>query len=200
MLTTAVAVPAAAIYHQPPEEPAPPEEDEADVEIVIEGSEFKLEPNAIWIPEPGVKVRIIFVNVGRVTHALSIEGVGSTPLIGPGEEASITFTAGEAGVLEIWCPVGDHRRRGMEGVIVIGLPEELTVTITETVETTVTTTTTIVTTTTDVITQTETVTETRVETVTETVEVGQPLTAGLAAAVALVVGLLAGYAVARSRG
>jgi hypothetical protein len=132
----------------------------------------------------------MLVNEGRVTHALSVEGFGSTGLVGPGGEAVLEFTVEEEGVFSIWCPVGDHRARGMEGVLVVGLPEPATVTVTETITETLT----------------ETVTETLEQTVTETVietftfEAGVPLgQVAAAAAAALVVGAAVGYVAAVAR-
>ena len=182
------------LYHTP-SPPQPPIEESEVVEITIRGSEFKLEPNAIWIPKAGVTVKITFINDGRVTHALSVEGFGSTGLVAPGGSATLEFNVEEPMLLAIWCPVGDHRERGMEGVLVVGMPKAETVTrsVTVTVTSIETTTEYLTETTTATVVETETQTTTRtvLQTVTETVSAvpGGSITL----AVILIVGLAAGY-------
>ena len=183
-----------ALYHYPGQQPPEPgEAGEVNVEVTVVLNEFYIEPNAIWIPEPGATVRLIVVNEGRVVHALTVKGVGSTGIISPGGEATLEFTVEESMVLEIWCPVGDHRQRGMEGVLVVGVPQPQTVTVERSVTVTQVTTTTETVTTTSTITSETTLTETETETVTET----NVAATAAAAIVALVVGIAVGL-IARS--
>lgn len=189
---------AAAYYHSP--EPPPPEPEEGEVvEIVVRGTEFELIPNAIWVAEPGLTLRIIFVNEGRVSHAFAVEGVGSTSVIGPGENATLEFVVEEEGILVIFCPVANHRELGMEGVLVAGLPMGETVTL----FTTTTLTSLVETTVTSTVVSTQTVTETREQTVTATQvttvreEVTRTTVVAAAAIIALIVGLAAGFLIRR---
>jgi FtsP/CotA-like multicopper oxidase with cupredoxin domain len=62
------------------------------------------------------------VNEGEFQHALEVEGGGleeETEEIGPGETTELTVDL-EPGEYELYCPVGDHRERGMEGTLVVG--------------------------------------------------------------------------------
>ena len=61
-------------------------------------------------------------NDGKVAHALEIEAGGKefeTDSIPPGGRASLKVDL-EPGTYEWYCPVGDHKDRGMEGEIVVG--------------------------------------------------------------------------------
>ena len=56
-------------------------------------------------------------------HALEVEGPTGeveTADLGPGESADLAVDLSEDGEYEIYCPVGDHRDRGMEGTIAVG--------------------------------------------------------------------------------
>ena len=83
--------------------------------------EFTIEPSAIAV-EPG-SYTFHVVNDGGVVHALEIEGPSrevETGDLAPGESADLTVDFSEDGTYEIYCPVGDHRDRGMEGSITVG--------------------------------------------------------------------------------
>jgi hypothetical protein len=67
---------------------------------------------------PAGPVTFTVSNSGSIPHAFEIEGKGTereTPLIQPGETATLTVTL-DAGTYEIYCPVGQdsHRKLGME--------------------------------------------------------------------------------------
>ncbi len=84
-------------------------------------SEFVIEPSAIPL-EPG-SYTFHVVNEGGVVHALEVEGPAGeveTADLDPGESADLDVDLGEDGEYEIYCPVGDHRERGMEGTITVG--------------------------------------------------------------------------------
>lgn len=57
------------------------------------------------------------VNEGRMPHILAIQDSRNTnvrtPLVQPGGSADITVTLGP-GVYDFWCPVDNHRQRGMQ--------------------------------------------------------------------------------------
>jgi uncharacterized cupredoxin-like copper-binding protein len=83
--------------------------------------EFTIEPSAIAV-EPG-SYTFHVVNDGGTVHALEIEGPSGeveTGDLGPGESADLTVDFAEDGRYEMYCPVGDHRDRGMEGSITVG--------------------------------------------------------------------------------
>jgi uncharacterized cupredoxin-like copper-binding protein len=83
--------------------------------------EFTIEPSAIAV-EPG-SYTFHVVNDGGVMHALEIEGPSGeveTGDLATGESADLTVDFSQDGSYEIYCPVGDHRDRGMEGSITVG--------------------------------------------------------------------------------
>jgi plastocyanin len=59
---------------------------------------------------------------GAHPHSLSIKGPGveqASPMIAPGgPPQSLTVTL-QPGTYVLWCPVGDHRQRGMEATITV---------------------------------------------------------------------------------
>lgn len=90
--------------------------------IEIVGTEYALEPDRVELDEPGTYT-LVFRNEGGTLHALEVEGHGieeETEEIGAGESAELTVELAEAGEYELYCPVDDHRHRGMEGTIVVG--------------------------------------------------------------------------------
>lgn len=91
------------------------------VVVDVSLSEFVTEPSEIAV-EPG-SYTFHVVNDGQVVHALEIEGPTGEVETGdlqPGESADLDVDFQEDGVFELYCPVGDHRDRGMEGTIVVG--------------------------------------------------------------------------------
>lgn len=88
------------------------------VEVAL--SEFALEPASFSL-EPG-SYTFHVVNDGSVVHALEVEGPTGeveTEELEPGESADLAVTL-EDGEYELYCPVGDHRDRGMEGTVTAG--------------------------------------------------------------------------------
>jgi uncharacterized cupredoxin-like copper-binding protein len=87
----------------------------------IVATEFKLEPSRIRIERPGT-YRFRIVNRGQTAHALEVESEHleeETETVGPGESAELTIDLHE-GDYELYCPVGDHKDRGMDGSVVVG--------------------------------------------------------------------------------
>src|SRR3954451_2294916 len=62
-------------------------------------------------------------NDGNATHAIEIDGPGvedqKSDDAGPGGTSSVTVTL-QSGTYEIYCPVGNHRARGMETPYTVG--------------------------------------------------------------------------------
>ena len=96
------------------------EEDESLVEvneISISLNEFSFTPSSIQIKE-GENVRLVVRNTGQFPHDLVIEGLAlNTPLLNPGESAVLDFGVSLTGSYTFYCSVGDHRERGMEGIL-----------------------------------------------------------------------------------
>lgn len=87
-------------------------------EIVIEGSNFKFDPNTITVKK-GEKTKVVFKNVGGM-HDFKVDELGiATEVIKDGEEETVEFTADKAGTFEFYCSVGQHRQMGMKGTLVV---------------------------------------------------------------------------------
>jgi plastocyanin len=91
----------------------------ADQDVRVELGEFFFRPNTITV-RAGEKVRFTGVNVGQFPHDIHIEGHGVTfeMIAGAGNvptgqtgSGEMTFTT--PGDYDMWCPVGQHRQRGM---------------------------------------------------------------------------------------
>jgi len=86
--------------------------------ITIEESEYALDPSSVRVERAGTYT-FKAVNKGSVGHALEIEGEGieeETEVLDAGEEATLTVEL-EEGSYELYCPVGDHKDRGMTGTV-----------------------------------------------------------------------------------
>lgn len=84
----------------------------------LEATEFEFTPAQVTVAPGEHEFRI--VNRGDVEHALEIHTPGGeveTDRVAPGESATVTASLSEAGTYELYCPVGDHRERGMEGSV-----------------------------------------------------------------------------------
>jgi uncharacterized cupredoxin-like copper-binding protein len=60
-------------------------------------------------------------NAGQAQHVLEVEGEGmekKTSELGPGDKAELTVDL-KKGRYEIYCPVGDHKNRGMKVEITV---------------------------------------------------------------------------------
>ena len=86
-------------------------------------SDFKIDPSVVPARGPG-KLTLSVINSGPSSHALELEGNGveeKTDTIGTGESATLSVDL-QAGTYELYCPIGNHRARGMESKIVVGKP------------------------------------------------------------------------------
>jgi uncharacterized cupredoxin-like copper-binding protein len=104
------------------EEGAADEDAAAEDGTVVEVSlgEFAIEPSTIEVDPGSYTFRVS--NDGGAVHALEIEGPSGeveTAELASGESADLTIDL-EDGEYEMYCPVGDHRDRGMEGTILVG--------------------------------------------------------------------------------
>jgi uncharacterized cupredoxin-like copper-binding protein len=86
--------------------------------ITITETDFALEPSSVDLDAAGTYAFEV-VNEGQVAHALEVEGEGieeETETLEPGQRATLTVAL-EAGSYELYCPVGDHKERGMTGKV-----------------------------------------------------------------------------------
>jgi len=94
-------------------------DDEEITEITVSGTEFSFSPSVLRFKE-GEQVRIVFNNVGRAPHNLTIEGTKiATKTISGGTTDIIEFTAPKSGDYTFFCSVPGHRAAGMFGTTIV---------------------------------------------------------------------------------
>ena len=92
----------------------------ANDEIPVQLSDYMITPSTLS-PREGGEITFSIINNGPSAHALEIEGNGveeETGTIDTGGRAKLTVDL-KPGTYEMYCPIGDHRSRGMEGSIVV---------------------------------------------------------------------------------
>ena len=88
--------------------------------IPVSLQDFSISPSTLSRRSGGT-VTFSVVNKGPSPHALEIEGDGveeETETLSSGDHADLTVDL-KPGTYEIYCPIGDHRARGMEGKVVV---------------------------------------------------------------------------------
>jgi len=88
--------------------------------LSVSASEFAFEPAELTADAGEVTIEL--VNDGAAPHAIAVAGNGvdeSSEEVDGGAMTSLTVEL-EDGTYEIWCPVGDHRDRGMVGTLTVG--------------------------------------------------------------------------------
>ena len=101
------------------EQPAPT--GPASETVELRETEFAIEPAEALVEKAGV-VEFRVKNDGGVTHALEVESEEleeETEDIAAGESATLKVEL-EEGTYELYCPIGDHKDRGMEAELVVG--------------------------------------------------------------------------------
>jgi plastocyanin len=94
--------------------------DAAAQTIQISATDFQFEPADITADAGEISFEL--TNDGQSPHALEIEGNGveeESDTIDAGDSTTLTVELDE-GTYEIYCPVGDHRDRGMVGTLTVG--------------------------------------------------------------------------------
>jgi len=112
--TTTSATPA------PTTAPAAPTPEPADLSVTER--EYSLSPSRLRVPKPGT-FKVAIRNTGAIPHALEVEGPRGevrTGAIGPGQTAQLQLELRKPGRYVWYCPIGDHRKRGMRGAVVVG--------------------------------------------------------------------------------
>ena len=89
--------------------------------VDISETDYKLDPSDPTVRPGSVSFKV--TNDGAVDHNLEVEGPeGEQELeqdLAPGESGTLTVDLSKPGRYEFYCPVGDHRDRGMEGEITV---------------------------------------------------------------------------------
>lgn len=89
--------------------------------VEIKETEYALDPSEPKISRAGV-IEFNVVNDGKVDHALEVEGPEGeveTAAIKPGSSARLKADLSKPGKYAIYCPIADHRERGMGGTITV---------------------------------------------------------------------------------
>jgi plastocyanin len=89
--------------------------------IDVRETDFKLDPANVTVDKPG-EVLFRVSNEGQTPHALEVEGPEGeveTRQLAPGDSAELTANLSKPGKYVWYCPVGDHKDRGMEGAITV---------------------------------------------------------------------------------
>ncbi len=97
----------------------------ADRNVAINELEFRLDPSSLNAAA-GEVVHFTVKNTGTIPHNLEVE-LESAKIekklfdtnLQPGETRMVDFTFAQAGKWDMYCPVGNHRQRGMSGEIVV---------------------------------------------------------------------------------
>jgi plastocyanin len=90
--------------------------------IKLDETDFKLNPANPKVDKTGI-VLIEASNTGKATHAIEVEGPDgekSTGPIAPGGKSTLKVNLDKPGPYVWYCPIADHRARGMEGHITVG--------------------------------------------------------------------------------
>jgi nitrosocyanin len=88
-------------------------------EVKVVATDFAFSPKTISVKQ-GEKVKITLTNSGKYPHNLKIDELGMmTKIIKSGETDTVELTASKSGTFSMYCSVGDHRQRGMEGTVSI---------------------------------------------------------------------------------
>lgn len=91
----------------------------SDVRIIdMEAGAFYYKPNEIRVKK-GEKVKIVMKSVDMM-HDFNIDELGvKMPVAKSGETGTVEFTADKTGTFEYYCSVGQHRKNGQVGTLIV---------------------------------------------------------------------------------
>jgi uncharacterized cupredoxin-like copper-binding protein len=90
--------------------------------VALSEKEFSITPSSISVPKTGTYAFKV-MNHGQIPHALEVEGHGVEQKIGPiqpGSSATLTVDLTTKGSYEVYCPIDDHRSKGMQASLAVG--------------------------------------------------------------------------------
>jgi uncharacterized cupredoxin-like copper-binding protein len=96
-------------------------EKQSEPGIAVTEREFSIEPKDAEVPKAGT-ITFRIRNAGGTEHALEVEGPKGeeeTDAIAPGGSATLKVVLDKPGRYEWYCPIGDHKDRGMRGTVVV---------------------------------------------------------------------------------
>lgn len=99
--------------------PATPATSEAEaVTINVEAGNFYFNPKEIKVKK-GAKVTIVLSAKG-MTHDFVLDEFNfEVPATSPGQTNTASFTADKTGSFEYYCSIGNHRRMGQVGTLIV---------------------------------------------------------------------------------
>jgi uncharacterized cupredoxin-like copper-binding protein len=98
----------------------PGESGPAPYRVVVGAASYAYQPSTITVPRG--PVRFVVTNTADIVHGFEVEGHGleeEIDEIQPGSTDSLTVELAETGDYVIYCPVDDHRQRGMAGTLMV---------------------------------------------------------------------------------
>lgn len=111
----ATAAPAPASAAQAPAPAAAPQQDE-EVKLIV--NEWRFDPGKLQLPA-GRPVKITLENKGNLEHDIYVPALKLKLTAKPGQTASTTVTAEQAGDYEYLCSVPGHKEAGMKGALTV---------------------------------------------------------------------------------
>jgi cytochrome c oxidase subunit 2 len=94
------------------------ENDDADITITVEGSNYSFSPDKITVKK-GQKVKIV-LDIKQGTHDWVVDVFNAaTEIKSAGTTTSVVFVADKTGSFEFYCSVGNHRTLGMVGTLIV---------------------------------------------------------------------------------
>lgn len=87
-------------------------------EFTVTGSNFKFSPTSLKVKK-GDTVKITFKNTVGFHDFVIDEFDVQTNQIGEGDEEEVEFVADKVGTFEYYCSVGNHRKMGMVGKLIV---------------------------------------------------------------------------------
>lgn len=86
--------------------------------VEIEAGSYYYKPNIITVKK-GEKVKIVIRSVSMM-HNFNIDELGvAMPIVNNGDTGTIEFTADKVGTFEYYCSVGQHRKLGQVGKLIV---------------------------------------------------------------------------------
>lgn len=98
-----------------------PAEDPVSASLAVTLTDFALDPDRLSAPA-GAELTISVTNEGGAPHDFAVDtgtGVEKTPLLGPGERATLVVPALPPGEYRIFCSVNGHEDLGMVGSLTV---------------------------------------------------------------------------------
>jgi plastocyanin len=88
------------------------------VDVTVEASNYKFSPSEVKVKK-GDTIKLLFKSSGGIHDFVVDEFEVATNQLNDEEEEEVEFVAEKAGTFEYYCSVGNHRKMGMVGKLVV---------------------------------------------------------------------------------